>query len=555
MTDFSLAGFLLSLAAAAALLIWSVRLVRTGVERAYGRQLRGWMARSARSRLLAAGSGLGAALLLQSATAVLALVAGFSGSGALPAAAGTAVLLGADLGSALVVALISLHVTDAMPLLLLAGVILFLKGMTGTVRQVGRILIGLSLIFVSLQMISDAAEPLIGHAGIGAALGYLGSDAASAFLIGALLAWLVHSSVATVLLVVTLAAHGLLGLDAAAAIVLGANFGGCLIAVGLTVGAGATARSIVSANLIARGGGAICMLVLLRSGLVPPATFGADPAMAVILLHVVFNAVVLLAVLPVVGPLSRLAERIADVFARPEQPVLDRLPEPGIFAAAPLRAVPRMRRELVLMGQMVEAIQREVLPLLMAWDADRAAGIAETARRMRARHIDLKLLAAALQGEGPDFDTELREAMSDLLQIGAALEGAASVLSGDLVVIARDLAGRGVQFSALGQKEIHHFAEQVAVNAELALLVIEREDPSVAAELIERKAQIRKLEQDLQAAHLARLSRRNQDSIATSSHHQDVLRALKQCNSYMAHVAAILLERRGELNATRLAQA
>lgn len=553
MTDFNLAGFLLSLAAAAALLVWSVRLVRTGVERAYGRQLRGWMARSARSRLLAAGSGMGAALLLQSATAVLALVAGFSGSGALPVAAGTAVLLGADLGSALVVAMISLHVSDAMPLLLLAGVILFLKGTTGTVRQVGRILIGLALIFVSLQMIRDAAEPLIGHAGIGATLSYLGRDAASAFLIGALLAWLVHSSVATVLLIVTLGAHGLLGWDAASAIVLGANFGGCLVAIGLTLGVEATARSIVYANLIARGGGAICVLVLLRSGHVPPDLFGDDPAMAVILLHVVFNAAVLFAVLPIVGPLSHLAVRIAAVFARPEQPALDRLPEPDVFATAPLRAVPRMRRELVVMGQMVDAMQREVLPLLMEWDAARAAGIAETARQMRSRHIDLKLLAAALQGEGSDIGSDVRDAMSDLLQVGAALEGAASVLSGDLVVIARDLAGRGVHFSALGQKEIRHFAEQVAANVDLALLVIEREDPSVAAELIGRKAQIRKLEQDLQAAHVGRLSRRIQESIATSSHHQDVLRSLKQCNSYIAHVATILLERRGELKQTRLA--
>jgi phosphate:Na+ symporter len=89
MTDFSLAGFLLSLAAAAALLIWSVRLVRTGVERAFGRQLRGWLARSAQSRLTAVISGLVAALLLQSATAVLALVAGLW-AGAFSVAAGTA---------------------------------------------------------------------------------------------------------------------------------------------------------------------------------------------------------------------------------------------------------------------------------------------------------------------------------------------------------------------------------------------------------------------------------------------------------------------------------
>ena len=552
MNDFSFAGFLLSLAAAAALLIWSVRLVRTGVERAFGRQLRIWMARSSRSRLTAILSGLTAAVVLQSATAVLALVAGFSGAASFSVAAGTAVLLGADLGSALVVRLISLHVSDAMPVLLLLGVVLFLKGHRGEVRQSGRILIGLALIFLSLQMIRDAAEPLVGHAGVGDAFSYLGNDTVSAFLVGTILAWLVHSSVATVLLVVTLAGHGILGLDAAAAIVLGANLGGCLIALGLTLGAGAHARSIVYANLLARGGGAVGVLCLMTTGLLVPSRFGADPALAAINLHIAFNAAIIIAVLPWVGTLARFAEGLAAVFEGPGQSTLDRLPDAAQFVAAPFRALPRIRREILRMGQMVDAMQREALPLLFEWNGARATEITETAKTLRARHVELKILVASLHDAGPKLTPQTQDAIFDLMQIGTAIEDAASVLSNDIVAIARDMAGRGVLFSSFGQAEIRQFADQVAANTELALNVLDREDPGAAAELIGRKAHLRDLEQKLRVAHMSRLARRRPDSISSSSHHQDVVRSLKQVNSSMAQVASVLLDRRGELAQTRL---
>lgn len=552
MTDFSLAGFLLSLAAAAALLIWSVRLVRTGVERGFGRPLRGWIAKSGQSRLMAVVSGLAAALILQSATAVLALVAGFSGAGAFTVAAGTAVLLGADLGSALVVRLMSLHVSQAMPVFLLGGVLLFLKGPTGEIRQGGRILIGLALIFVSLDMIRNAAEPIVGHAGVGSALHYLGNDPVSAFVIGAVLAWLVHSSVATILLVVTLTGHGILGLEAAAAIVLGANLGSCLIAVGLTLGANAHARSIVYANLIARGGGAVCALGLLGSGVVLPSQFGADPALAAINLHIAFNAAIIVTVLPWVGHLARLAHRVAAVFESPDHSILDRLPDAAQFAAAPQRALPRIRREVLRMGQMVDALQRETLPLLFDWNSTRATEITETAGQLRARHIELKLLVATLHDSGAKLSPHTQDAISDLMRVGAAIEDAACVLSGDLILIARDMARRGVLFSIRGQTEIRQFADEVAANIELALSVLERDDSGAAAELIERKASLRDLEQELRTAHMSRLAQRNPESIASSSQHQDVLRSLKQVNSSMAQIANVLLERRGELSETRL---
>ena len=77
---------LIHIAGAAALLIWAVRLVRTGVERGFAAPMRIWLRHSAKNRLLAAGTGMGAAVLLQSSTAVAVLVSNFVSKGGLATA-------------------------------------------------------------------------------------------------------------------------------------------------------------------------------------------------------------------------------------------------------------------------------------------------------------------------------------------------------------------------------------------------------------------------------------------------------------------------------------
>jgi len=248
--------FFLNVAGAAALLIYAVRMVRTGVERAFAPQLRRWLRVSARNRLVAAGSGATVALLMQSSTAVAVLAAGFVTAGTISAGVGLAMHLGADIGSALVVQALVLRPVWLAPLLLLIGVASFLRTQEKPGRQIGRILIGLALTFVALDMIAHASAPIRDLAGLPSVAGFLQQDLVSTFALGAALAWVIHSSVAAVLMVMVFATQGLLTIPVAAALVLGANLGGSFIAVMLTLGAATGARQMVWANALVRGGGA-----------------------------------------------------------------------------------------------------------------------------------------------------------------------------------------------------------------------------------------------------------------------------------------------------------
>ena len=192
--------FVLNIAAAAALLVWAVRFVRTGFERALGGRLRVWLRHSTSGRIQASVSGVFAALFLQSSTAVAVLIRGFAVAGGLGGVASFAMLLGADVGSALVAVVLTSGVSVVAPLLLLAGVLIFLRSGRRAMRQIGRVLIGFALIFLALDLIGEASRPILDNPGAQAVMVYLSGDLLTAFVVSALFAWLVHSSVAAVLL-------------------------------------------------------------------------------------------------------------------------------------------------------------------------------------------------------------------------------------------------------------------------------------------------------------------------------------------------------------------
>jgi phosphate:Na+ symporter len=195
---------LLNLLGAIALLLWSTRLVKTGVTRAFGEELRGWLMKATANRVSAVSLGAGVALIMQSSTAALLLLTSFAGRGMIALVPALAVALGADIGSTFVVQALSFDLKAFVPVLLILGVAGFMLSGNATIRQVGRILIGLALMILSLGMIVQASGSLRGDPTLVLVLSRLANEAVLAILIGAALTWLLHSSVAMVLLIVSL---------------------------------------------------------------------------------------------------------------------------------------------------------------------------------------------------------------------------------------------------------------------------------------------------------------------------------------------------------------
>lgn len=549
MEDPHLIQFLVQIAGAAALLIWAVRLVRTGVERGFAAPLRFWLRHSAKNRLLAAMTGMGAAVFLQSSTAVAVLVSNFVAKGGLATAVGLAILLGADVGSAIVTQLLMVRQPILIPLLLLIGVAIFQRE-SGNTRQVGRILIGLALIFVSLDMIRAATGPLVANPGTQTAMAYLGSDLLTAFVLGAVFAWVVHSSVAAVLLLVTLAAQAVLPVQAAVAMILGANLGGAFIAYVLTLSAPLASRRMVVANLILRGGGAV-LATLLITILPDLLTYlGTTPARQSINSHLVFNLALAVVALPFVGKLTSVLIRLMPVKTIEEaslvvsaldQTALDR-PQRGLDCAA---------RELLVMGQKIEHMLISVEPLYDTWNAATAKTIRGQDRTIKKMHLDVKLYLARLGQTG--LDEELGSRSMELASISSSLDSASDAVARIMLELAKRLDAQSLQFSPKGREEISDFSDRVQSNVQLALNVMMNQNPAEARELVAAKEKVRKVEQKLQRNHIGRLREGLAESIETSNIHQETLRALKQVNTAFSMVGYPILLKSGDLLKSRLA--
>lgn len=543
--------FILNMAAAAALLIWAVRLVRTGFERAFGGKLRLWLRRSTASRVAAAATGAGAAILMQSSTAVAILMAGFLSAGAIGSLSGLAIMLGADLGSAIVALILNSRIAALTPLLLLSGVMIFLQSSARRVRQIGRILIGLALIFLSLDLIREASQPLTQSAGASTVMLYLAGDPVTAFVVAALFAWLVHSSVAAILLFVTLAAQGLMPAEAAFAMVLGANLGGSLIAFFLTLRSSAVVRRVVWTNLALRGGGAALVLLALAWLDPPTDLLGAGPGQQALHLHLLYNAVLLLVCLPVMKTLMRAADRVipdpavADI-AGARRTALD-----PTVQNQPRRAFACALRELVEMGNRIEVMLRDAMPLFETYDDAAAQKLRAEMQDIAAMSLSIRVYLSGVRSHDPEEDTGTRS--FDLSGIAVNLEAGAEMVARKMVALAARKDAANVNFSPEGWRELSDFHDMVLRNVQQGISVLMSEDLGLARELVEQKEKVRDLEQSLQRKHLKRLRQGLAETYETSEIHLDLLRALKALNTSFAMIAYPLLADAGELKQSRLA--
>lgn len=545
--------FVLNLAGAAALLLWAVRIIRTGVQRAFKSELRTWLRRSSNSPPLAAGTGILAAILLQSSTAVALLVSNFAAKGTLTVTVGLAIFLGADLGSAVVTQILLVRAAWLVPLLLLIGVGLFLKGDKSKTRQAGRILIGLALVLVSLDMIRAATDPIRDSAAIAPIASYLATDVVLAFVVGALLAWAMHSSVAAVLMFVTFTAQGLLPATAAMAMVLGANLGGSFIPFFLTLGAPAAARIIVTGNLLLRGGGALIALLLLANSAIPLDYLGATEARQTINLHLAYNMVILLVGLFLIKPVTRLLDGIINDPVSEDAVMNERISALDENALnTPDRALACAAREVLRIGETVEAMLSPVMGLYESWDEATAKAVHTNEANVNTMHFETKLYLAKLhQNKLSKADASASMEMSS---VAINLEAAGDVISKNLLGMAQKVSDKNLQFSAKGWQELCDFHDRVLSNVQLSLNVLMTSSVDSARQLVEEKETVRDVEQDLQRRHLERLRQGASDSLETSNIHQETLRALKQINTAVSMVAYSILLDAGELLPSRLTE-
>ncbi len=530
---------LINIAGAVTLLLWATRMVRTGMERSQKAVLHRLLSQGKRGQIKSAALGGFVAILLQSSTAVALIAAGFAASGKLTLSAGLATMLGADLGSAIVVQLLSVNPAWLMPILLIVGGALFFRGQNRDIRQAGRIVIGIALILMSLRLIGEATMPLREAEVLPEIVAYLAGDPLTAFLLAAAFTWVIHSSVAFILLVATFAAQGLVPFELGAALVLGANMGSSIIAFMLTRGGSAAARRITLGNFIFRAVLAVVGLGLLWLSHLPGTLLGPDAARQIINFHLAFNVVLLLIALPLTNPMAKLTTRLVRSAPQPSHALVSPMRLDDKLIANPALALASAKRELLRMAEIVERMLQPVMDLYENADPEKIREIKQLEQAVNAAQSDIKLYLSRIHYTDPASAEALRG--QELAQLAINLEYVGDAVVKTLVKLAESRAEQKVKFSPAGWRELNDLHHRVVDNLHLALNVLMSEDRAAAKMLLEEKASLGMAGRASAAEHLARLREGAQQSIATSDLHLETIRALKTINSLLASVAYPIL--------------
>lgn len=535
---------LLNIIAGVCLLLWGVILLRLGVTRGFGAALRRFLAACTNNRLKAFAAGIGMTALLQSSTATVLVVSSFASQGLVNAATGIAIVLGADVGTTLIAQLFSLDISLLLPVFMVAGYILFKMENNGKLKNIGRILIGLALMLLALNLIRQGAAPLRESETLPLILGPLQQDPFFAVLLAALITWLAHSSLAIVLLLMSLVTAGVLPLELGLFMVLGANVGGTIAPLIATLKDNPDAMRIPLGNMLIRITGIVAVVPFLQFIMPHLADFEADEARQLVNFHTGFNIALALVFLPFTGILSNVLKR-----ALPDRPVAY---DPGRARYlsekdldTPSVALSNASRETLRMAEMVQQMLTDAMTALRTNNEKLVLRIREEDDVIDRLYGQIKNYMARMAQEFMDK----REAQRyvQILMFSTNLEHAGDVIDKNLLPLVNKKIRNQVEFSAEGMKEIQHIHDLVLESVKLAQSIFDTGDITLAKRLLADKEIIRIAEIKGFTTHIGRLRGGVPETVSTSSLHLDIIRDYRRINSYMCAVAYPLLEEKGEV--------
>lgn len=540
---------LLDLMGGVALLLWGLHMVHSGILRAFGPDLRRLLSKALHNRFTAFAAGLGLTALLQSSTATALITSSFAAEGLVGLVPALAIMLGANVGTTLIVQVLSFNVTAVAPVFFIVGLLGFRAGPRSRIKDVGRVFIGLGLMLLSLHILLDTLVPAENAPSVRVLLGAITGDPVLCILIGAVVSWAAHSSVATVLLIMSLAYAHFVTPAAALALVLGANLGSAINP--LIEGArrdNPASYRLPLGNLINRIVGIALVLPFLRLFAEHLEAWQPDLAKLTATFHIAFNVAMAILFIGVLDALARfltwlLPDRVKDTDpARPRY-----LDETAL--ETPSLALADAARETLRMGDMVETMLRNVMTATMTNDRALVGQVSRMDNAVDRVDEAVRLYLTKLTRGSLD-EREGRRAM-EIIAFASNLEHIGDIVDKNLSELATKKIKRRFQFSPEGAEELSAFHRRIMDSLRMAFGVFMSGDVGEARRLLAEKTALRNAELAATEQHLERLREGRPESLETTSLHLDVLRDLKRIHSHICSVAYPVLEAAGELEAYR----
>jgi phosphate:Na+ symporter len=528
---------LFALLGGTALLLYGVRLVGEGLQRAAGTRLRHVLSTLTGDRFRALLVGAGVTAVLQSSSATTVMLVGFASAGLLTLRQTIGVILGADIGTTVTVQLLAFNLLGFAPLVVFLGWLVYVA-FGGTVRYVGQAILGFGFLFLGMKLIADGTVPLKQSPLFGDLFTALLGQPLLLLLLAAVFSAIVRSSAATLGIALSFAVSGLLNVNGAMPIIFGANVGTAATALIASIGANAEARRVAAAHAIFKVVGVLIFLPLSVQFADLVRQTSSDPARQIANAHSLFNLLLALLFLPFTRIAADVFTRLIPDTGRTEMGAMYLNPN---VLDTPAVALGQAVREVLRMGDAVLQSLREAIVVFERDDDQLMKQVIRRDDLIDRLEEDIKQYVVKL-GEH-ELTAEQSQRESALLFTVVNLEEIGDVIEKELMELADKKIRGHYRFSAQGWKEIVDLHGMVVENLELALSAVATQDPSIAEKVVRHKSNINLMERRLRQSHMQRLHEGLRETIDTSSIHLDVLAALKRANSLVAGIAYAVLGR------------
>ncbi|QLL13619.1 Na/Pi cotransporter family protein [Pseudomonas chlororaphis] len=529
---------LLNLLSAVALLIWGTHIVRTGILRVYGSNLRHLIGQNMAKRPLAFIAGILVTAMVQSSNATAMLVTSFVGQGLMALTPALATMLGADVGTALMARVLTFDLSWLSPLLIFLGVIFFLSRKQTRAGQLGRVGIGLGLIILALQLIVEAAAPITHAQGVKVLFASLTGDILLDALMGALFAMISYSSLAAVLLTATLAGAGVISLPVAIGLVIGANIGSGVLAFLSTNMQNAAGRQVALGSLLYKLIGLLLIIPVLDPLAQWMDSLDFSPQEVVIGFHLLYNTLRCLVLLPTVGPMAKVC-----AWLLPERPETNGRAKPRHLdptaLATPSLALANAARETLRIGDLIDNMLEAVRDVLHGKQTAITQEMRNLNDDVEVLYNAIKLYLAQMPRE--DLGEQDSRRWAEIIELAINLKLASDLIERMLRKVQQQKTAQRRSFSEVGLEELAGLHEQLTANLHLGLSVFLSADPESARQLLREKRRFRAQERRLAHAHVSRLQRKIVQSIETSSLHLELIADMKRLNSLFCGSAYVVL--------------
>jgi phosphate:Na+ symporter len=538
---------LLDLMGGVALLLWGLHMVHSGILRAFGPDLRRLLARALNNRFTAFAAGIALTALLQSSTATALITSSFTAEGLVALVPALAIMLGANVGTTLIVQVLSFNLAAAAPVLFIFGLVGFRSGARSRIKDIGRVSIGLGLMLLALHILLDTLVPAENAPGMRVFMNAITGDPILCIIIGALITWAAHSSVASVLLVMSLAYAHFISPSASLALVLGANLGSAINPVfeGARRDNPASYR-LPLGNLINRLAGVVLVTPFLRPITEALQAWQPDLAKLTAEFHIAFNVATAIIFIGLLDGMAMLLKKILPDRARETDPSRPRYLDESALET-PSLALADAARETLHMGDHVEVMLRKVMAAIMTNDRALVDQVSQMDNSVDSLDEAIKLYVTKLTRGSLD-EREGRRAM-EIISFAINLEHMGDIIDKNLSELATKKIKRRFQFSPEGAEELTAFHKRTTDSLRVAFGVFMSGDVNEARKLLAEKALLRNAELAATERHLDRLREGRPESLETTSLHLDVLRDLRRIHSHICSVAYPVLDAAGELPA------